>query len=569
MSNSTCTRCPRGTYQPRAGSITCLPCTEVDLTTFGEGTRSKDDCRAVPKYHLNPNSPQKTPVAATIWWYKYLEPQQDERLIGVYLSVIFEWRDDRVLGVPLLHSRTKSGRSTPEQEWRDLGMWLPSFTVFDLDSNTTTDSKIEVAQEYNASVPHRFEVKCLWSFRLAPATFQWYVQETADYRLDWRMFPFGAQQLPVRLQCNRGASCSLNDVTDGTGMGAAPSDPEVTAENSANSSYARRQALAVKSIRSGGSASSATLRVGTAGGVSFSSSSGEGLASDQFPLINSEIGLSSPLSQDTSILITITMRRIPTLYIIRLCLPLGLVIMVSLYFFYLGDSYHQLDLTFNSLLVIALLAIEVKDFMPDHVTVVTWIDWFVTMNVLLIVFAVGMSLSIIVLEESSRPLLKAWSGALDRAVRWTQPVGVFVVNCLMLMLAYSNDYVSVNTVETYMWAAFGANLLACFILFIVEARQAKPEADAVEPVTAHAMLHDETKGAADVKVTVANNVVRSPPEQADVKERVFELASDPGSTTAARSTAVSRRTPTWPDVTAPEVVADELSTRNRANIRDL
>eukprot|EP00966_Prymnesium_polylepis_P121709 2812879-Prymnesium_polylepis.1 len=265
--------------------------------------------------------------------------------------------------------------------------------------------------------------------------------------------------------------------------------------------------------------------------------------------------------------------------------------MVSLYFFYLGDSYHQLDLTFNSLLVIALLAIEVKDFMPDHVTVVTWIDWsappllssrfptvwhvahrtppFVTMNVLLIVFAVGMSLSIIVLEESSRPLLKAWSGALDRAVRWTQPVGVFVVNGLMLMLAYSNDYVSVNTVETYMWAAFGANLLACFILFIVEARQAKPEADAVEPVTAHAMLHDETKGAADVKVTVANNVVRSPPEQADVKERVFELASDPGSTTAARSTAVSRRTPTWPDVTAPEVVADELSTRNRANIRDL
>eukprot|EP00966_Prymnesium_polylepis_P227986 5275811-Prymnesium_polylepis.1 len=59
----------------------------------------------------------------------------------------------------------------------------------------------------------------------------------------------------------------------------------------------------------------------------------------------------------------------------------------------------------------------------------------VTMNVLMIVSAVGMSLAIIVLDESERPFLKAWSPPLDRAVRWTQPVGVFMVNGLMLILA--------------------------------------------------------------------------------------------------------------------------------------
>ena len=68
-----------------------------------------------------------------------------------------------------------------------------------------------------------------------------------------------------------------------------------------------------------------------------------------------------------------TMRRVATLYIIRLCIPLILVLLLALLFFYVNDSYEQLNLSFNSLLVIALIAIEVKEFMPDHVIVVTWI----------------------------------------------------------------------------------------------------------------------------------------------------------------------------------------------------
>ena len=66
-----------------------------------------------------------------------------------------------------------------------------------------------------------------------------------------------------------------------------------------------------------------------------------------------------------------TMSRMPVLYVVRLCLPLMLVIILALYFFYVNDSYHQLDLSFNSLLVVTLMGIEVKDFMPDHVITVT------------------------------------------------------------------------------------------------------------------------------------------------------------------------------------------------------
>ena len=77
------------------------------------------------------------------------------------------------------------------------------------------------------------------------------------------------------------------------------------------------------------------------------------------------------------------MERTAVLYIVRLCVPLILVIFLSLYFFYVNDSYHQLDLSFNSLLLITLIGIEVKDFMPDHVVVITWIDWFLLANILL------------------------------------------------------------------------------------------------------------------------------------------------------------------------------------------
>jgi hypothetical protein len=55
----------------------------------------------------------------------------------------------------------------------------------------------------------------------------------------------------------------------------------------------------------------------------------------------------------------------------------------------------QLELCFTALLLLALLGIEVKDFMPDHVIGLTWLDAFVTINICIMVVTTLMSLFII------------------------------------------------------------------------------------------------------------------------------------------------------------------------------
>ena len=167
------------------------------------------------------------------------------------------------------------------------------------------------------------------------------------------------------------------------------------------------------------------------------------------------------------------MRRVATLYMVRLCLPMLLVLVLALYFFYVNEAYQQLDLSFNSLLVIALIAIEVKDFMPDHVISVTWIDWFVTINILLIVFATALSLAIIVLEESGNPIVRACAPPLDRAVKRTQPIGALIINLVMMCYGFLDgigaNETSIGDVLTFIWTGFFCDILACLLMFWYDA----------------------------------------------------------------------------------------------------
>ena len=60
------------------------------------------------------------------------------------------------------------------------------------------------------------------------------------------------------------------------------------------------------------------------------------------------------------------MRRLFMLYLVRLCIPLFLVLMLALFSFSLGDAYEQLNFAFNALLVITLIGIEVRCFVRAH-----------------------------------------------------------------------------------------------------------------------------------------------------------------------------------------------------------
>jgi len=103
------------------------------------------------------------------------------------------------------------------------------------------------------------------------------------------------------------------------------------------------------------------------------------------------------------------------------------------------------------------------------VTSVTWLDWFVLINIILIVFAVAMSLVIIVLEESERPAIKACASPLDQAVRHTQPAGVLTINGIMLGMGLLDVDVDVSTIVTTAWAAVAVDIFTCFAVFTLNA----------------------------------------------------------------------------------------------------
>ena len=434
--------------------LSCSPCLDESFTTRGPGTRDAASCHAIPQNHRTPTFPLDTPVTVRFDWTKYLEPDQDTRTIDMYLSLQFKWRDDRVA----LHSYLgqRLGAAISESEWRALGMWLPAFTLSDADANTTVDSTITTT-----AAPLGYgntQVTCTWNFNLEPVTIKWYV-DTGKYKLDWALFPFGEQHLRLQLQCLSGAACSP-DASDGSFSSNAttPENATVIEDVDDATGTTRRRVLRVGSAAIAGSALG-----------SSASGSSDGLPL-QFPYVNDVKELVEGTSGYPKFTITLTMRRVASLYIVRLCVPLVLVLVLALYFFYVNESYNQLDLSFNSLLVIALIAIEVKDFMPNHVISITWIDWFVTINIVLIVFATILSLIIIVLEEHPSPLMNVCSVCMDNTVKRTQWIAAAIINGTLLILGYVN--VDSDTIRLFAILSVVVDVILFSVIFAVSARYA-------------------------------------------------------------------------------------------------
>jgi len=479
--NATCIMCPPNTYNSRVAMLECAPCQNEDMTTNGGGKRNLQDCTEVPQMRLQPDFPRATPTQFSWWWYKYGTPDQDERTIDVHLRLEFAWRDERVARHPTLSRRL--GRSVSEAQWRAAGMWLPSFEIHDADGNTTTNS--EISTTVRALGGGELAVDCRWIMNLEPLTIDW--TGDSEAYIDWSMFPFGEQLLRLKLSCSDGADCWFHDLTNGTG--ACQGNPEESAQpQEGEAQESNEEAASLRRLSSRTSSSSAPSRAASSGSliaVSRLSADGDNGgflardadASSEFPLVRT-ITYTSPSSRQGSLnfFIDITMERMAVLYIVRLCVPLILVIFLSLYFFYVGDSYHQLDLSFNSLLLITLIGIEVKDFMPDHVVVVTWIDWFLLGNIVLVVFVTGLSLLIIVFEESDNPLVSCLADVLDGTVKRTQVYVATLLNMLLICMGYgrilgwsspfSGDSMpSVIDVQYVIMVIIGADVVLCAFFF--------------------------------------------------------------------------------------------------------
>ena len=115
-----CAKCEKGKYQPNRGSSNCNRCPE-DFTTLREGSKSAGDCM-VPFLAVNPHlSP--TPVDI-LWGLESVQGVDSEsKIIPVTLLIISSWRDDRLVQGGALASILRT------DEWKDLGRWVPDFTI--------------------------------------------------------------------------------------------------------------------------------------------------------------------------------------------------------------------------------------------------------------------------------------------------------------------------------------------------------------------------------------------------------------------------------------------------------
>jgi len=371
-----------------------------------------------------PDYPAKTLVTAQWQWSGYSAPDQDNKEINVDIAVVLRWRDDRV--------NPELGRSVnmTEGAWTARGLWLPTLRFDYLKSNTSTSSVIHFEMLRPSARPDGVytpdEGWCTWSFAYGPATFEW-SDQPRGFELNWELFPFGQQRMRLGMQCtDELVDCSLFDLN--MSQGRAPQPQNGTAPSGRRLLQAQRRAAS-------GAAATTYLRASSSLAVPRT-----------FPLVEHLSTPANTPSPDVNLErtpvrfeMTIVMSRQPLTYVLRLIVPMVLVGFLALLTFFVKENYTQLELCFTALLLLALLGIEVKDFMPDHVIGLTWLDAFVTINICIMVVTTLMSLFIIVFDESENERMKAWAEAIDTTVRQTFPITAVAVNGAMLAFAATSE----------------------------------------------------------------------------------------------------------------------------------
>jgi len=75
--------------------------------------------------------------------------------------------------------------------------------------------------------------------------------------------------------------------------------------------------------------------------------------------------------------------------------------------------------------------------LPSNWITSTWLDQFVLVNMVFMVFQVLTSIMIIVFEEKETERGKRHALALDRTIKYTQITGSIIINITMIAMGYS------------------------------------------------------------------------------------------------------------------------------------
>ena len=223
--------------------------------------------------------------------------------------------------------------------------------------------------------------------------------------LDWYMFPFGTNTLRIDVTCKPEANCTFHQQSKLGEYSAIEDEDGSSALNGRRLSLTARAAVA--------------------------SSAGEGDFPKDMPLLEDSL-ISSMENGNTTYRIAFTLKRAAGLQLVRLVIPTVLIMVLGVCVFFVADSTWTMEMTFNVLLVLSVISVEVKDFFPSHVTYMSWIDWFVVANLLLIVACSFLGLMCIVASESESDTKQQLGVKLDEAISETQPIAALVLNVALL-----------------------------------------------------------------------------------------------------------------------------------------
>lgn len=184
--------------------------------------------------------------------------------------------------------------------------------------------------------------------------------------------------------------------------------------------------------------------------------------------------------------ISLILRREARLKLVRLIIPTILIMLLGVVVFFVKDTTWTVDMTFSVLLVLTVIAVEVDDFFPGHVTYMSWIDYFIFANTILVVINCGLGIWIIILTEAEeKPRLIKLGESLDLAMAWVQPFIAILTNLLLLsfaMLTTEMGQAAVDSVNRMYVTCIVANALILFVatagiytgkLYIAGAKAAK------------------------------------------------------------------------------------------------
>jgi hypothetical protein len=436
----TCSRCPINTYQSAPGKLGCVDCVNPLYGTGRSGATSKDEC-SVPTFEYRPTLPLgclppacvDKPTPVDVFWHLLgtSSPEPEAKTVRLRLYMETSWSDPRIALHPLVGTLLNDRiiqeggvrkLTLTTSQWRQYGLWLPGYNVkhaasgvsgvlnHDNDARlsniTLIQSRLNVGQgrEWPSQL---FSIECVWS-RFIGTDSQDAVMNWAN--LDWYMYPFGTNTMKIDVTCKQEANCTFHRQSK-LGM---YSYIEAEAENNSSHVIGRRLTTAARVT--------VTVAAQIEGGGEFP---------EDMPLVKDSVTTGME-NGNATYRITFTLERSSTLQVVRLVIPTVLIMVLGVCVFFVADSTWTMEMTFNVLLVLSVISVEVKAFFPSHVTYLSWVDWFVVGNLLLIVSLSFLGLVCIVASESESEMKQKLGAKLDEAISQTQPIAALVFNVALI-----------------------------------------------------------------------------------------------------------------------------------------